>query len=351
MAVTRYRLAMISTWIFEFFHALRDPALKADPEAVQSHFRWYLDLWTHAEARGFDGIFFSEHHFGAAYSPSPNLLVATMAQRTTTLRLGVLGTVTPYATPWRVAEEFAMLDHLTGGRFEPGIVSGIPPELGLAGIPLNNGLARHGAVASVIDAARSGEAITIHDEEFSFDGLEIFPPSYHPKTMWTAVRSRESAERAARRGWKICAGFNATPVIADCFDGYRAAASDAGFQVGPEHLGLRRLITFTDDATKRREAMHTGKRLLLDLLNASAGALPPFAALLDRPDEQSDVLSDDEFVSGTPEQVADELVRQCRAVGAGNMVACFSAVDHGELEHAHAAFAEVVIPALRAAGV
>jgi alkanesulfonate monooxygenase SsuD/methylene tetrahydromethanopterin reductase-like flavin-dependent oxidoreductase (luciferase family) len=340
---------MITTWIFEFFHALRDPESKSDPEMIQAHFRWYLDLWTQAESRGFDGIFFSEHHFGAAYSPSPNLLVAAVAQRTTTLRLGVLGTVTPYATPWRVAEEFAMLDHLTGGRFEPGIVSGIPPELGLAGIALPTGLARHGGVASVIDAARAGDPITIHDDEFSFEGLEIFPPSYRPKTMWTAVRSRESAERSARRGWKICAGFNSTPVIADCFDGYRAAASDAGFEVGPDHLGLRRLITFTDKPSGQREAMHTGKRALLDLLNASAGPLPPFAALLDRPDEQSDALSDDEFVSGTPEQVAEELVGQCLAVGAGNMVACFSAVDHAELEHAHAAFADVVLPALRAA--
>ena len=39
------------------------------------------------------------------------------------MRLGALGTVTPYATPWRVFEEFAMLDHLTHGRLEMGVVS------------------------------------------------------------------------------------------------------------------------------------------------------------------------------------------------------------------------------------
>ena len=35
---------MITTWLFEFFHALRDPVAAADPEAVHAHYRWYLDL-------------------------------------------------------------------------------------------------------------------------------------------------------------------------------------------------------------------------------------------------------------------------------------------------------------------
>jgi alkanesulfonate monooxygenase SsuD/methylene tetrahydromethanopterin reductase-like flavin-dependent oxidoreductase (luciferase family) len=35
-----------------------------------------------AEPAGFEGIFFSEHHFGAAYSPAPNLLIANVASRT-----------------------------------------------------------------------------------------------------------------------------------------------------------------------------------------------------------------------------------------------------------------------------
>ena len=106
---------------------------RSDPQAVHDHFRWYVDLWTRADSRNFEGIFFSEHHFGAAYSPSPNLLISHVAARTTRLRLGVLGSVRPYATPWRIVEEIAMLDHLTDGRLEIGVVSGIPPELAVVG--------------------------------------------------------------------------------------------------------------------------------------------------------------------------------------------------------------------------
>ena len=119
---------MIKPWLFEFFHSVHDPAGHDDPETVHEHYRAYFDLWIGDEARGFEGIFFSEHHFGPGYSPSPNLLISHLAARTSTMRLGVLGSVSAYSTPWRVAEEFAMLDHLTNGRLEMGVVSGIPPS-------------------------------------------------------------------------------------------------------------------------------------------------------------------------------------------------------------------------------
>jgi len=61
----------------------------------------YLDLWVRDEALGFEGIFFSEHHFGRSYSASPNLLIAALASRTKKLRLGVMGVVLPYYHPAR----------------------------------------------------------------------------------------------------------------------------------------------------------------------------------------------------------------------------------------------------------
>ena len=134
---------MIKPWLFEFFHQPLDPQLRGDPQAVHEHFRWYTDLWTRADTRNFEGIFFSEHHFGAAYSPSPNLVISHVAARTTRLRLGVLGSVTPYTTPWRIVEEIAMLDHLTDGRLEIGVVSGIPPELAVVGISPQVAAERH----------------------------------------------------------------------------------------------------------------------------------------------------------------------------------------------------------------
>ena len=78
--------------------------------------------------------------------------------------------------------------------------------------------------------------------------------------------------------------------------------------------------------------------------------MPPWP-LLDRPDESIAALSDEEFVSGTVEQVAEQLIEQCQVIGAGHMVVAFSERDRERLEHSHELFSSEVAPALRAAAV
>lgn len=338
---------MTTTWLFEFFHELRDGAARRDPVRIGAHFDAYLELWQRAEARGIDGIFFSEHHFGAGYSPSPNLLVSALAQRTSSLRLGVLGTVGPYATPWRVVEEFAMLDHLTHGRMEMGIVSGIPPEFLSAGLPIPEMMERHAEVCAVLDAARSGEPVTHHGLHWAFDALRFLPPfrTQNPP-IWTAVRTEESARKAARRGWKICTGFNSIANLAGICAAYREEAEAAGHEVGPDHIGVRRMVTFLDPGEARRDGILRAKGALLDVLNTSVGPLPPFAAILDRPDEDSEMLSNDEFVTGTPAQVAEQLAHQAAELGAGHVMVMFSDIDLADLDTAQETFAGEVVPVL-----
>src|ERR1700685_386214 len=105
---------IIKSWIFEFFATPPSLIEHFDPAASLRHFDGYLDAWTSAEAAGFEGIFFSEHHFGASYSPSPNLLIAAVAARTKRLRLGVMGMVPPYHSPWRLVGELRMVEYFDG---------------------------------------------------------------------------------------------------------------------------------------------------------------------------------------------------------------------------------------------
>jgi alkanesulfonate monooxygenase SsuD/methylene tetrahydromethanopterin reductase-like flavin-dependent oxidoreductase (luciferase family) len=121
---------VIKPRVFEFFPAPREPGATTDPQRSADYFNWYLDLWPRAELLGYEGIFFSEHHFGPAYSPAPNLLIAQVALKRRTIRLGVMGLVLPYHQPWKIVEEIGMLDHLTQGRLEIGTAAGIPQETG-----------------------------------------------------------------------------------------------------------------------------------------------------------------------------------------------------------------------------
>src|SRR5436309_2892880 len=89
-----------------------------DPVKGHDLYREYIDTLAYAEVLGFDGICVNEHHQNAyGLMPSPNIIAGALTQRTKTCKLAVIGNALPlYNPPLRVAEEFAMLDVLSGGR-------------------------------------------------------------------------------------------------------------------------------------------------------------------------------------------------------------------------------------------
>jgi alkanesulfonate monooxygenase SsuD/methylene tetrahydromethanopterin reductase-like flavin-dependent oxidoreductase (luciferase family) len=95
-----------------------------DPEKSHALYNTYIDLLEYAGTLGFDGIGVNEHHQNAyGLMPSPNLIAAGLARRTRDVAIVVLGaSIALYNPPLRVAEEFAMLDCISGGR----LVAGFP---------------------------------------------------------------------------------------------------------------------------------------------------------------------------------------------------------------------------------
>ena len=80
-----------------------------------------------ADALGYDSVSFTEHHFhieGFELSNNPVLLDLYFAMQTKRIRVGQLGIVLPASNPIRVAEDIAMLDHMTGGRACAGFARG-----------------------------------------------------------------------------------------------------------------------------------------------------------------------------------------------------------------------------------
>ncbi|HEX2215404.1 MAG TPA: LLM class flavin-dependent oxidoreductase, partial [Xanthobacteraceae bacterium] len=80
-----------------------------------------------ADDLGYDSVSFTEHHFhieGFEISNNPVLLDLYFAMQTKRIRVGQLGIVLPASNPIRVAEDIAMLDHMTGGRACAGFARG-----------------------------------------------------------------------------------------------------------------------------------------------------------------------------------------------------------------------------------
>jgi len=95
-----------------------------DPAKSHEVYNTYMDLLEYADTLGFDGVGVNEHHQnGYGIMPSPNIIAAGLARRTKDAAIVVLGnSIALYNPPIRVAEEFAMLDCISGGR----LVAGFP---------------------------------------------------------------------------------------------------------------------------------------------------------------------------------------------------------------------------------
>ena len=341
---------MIKPWLFEFLPELGSPSAEPDPRDVAALFGRYLDLWVRDEALGFEGIFFSEHHFGRSYSPSPNLLIAALGSRTKTLRLGVMGVVLPYYHPARVVEEIGMLYHLTGGRLEIGTAIGVPQELARFNMTMAEARERNDEIVAVLDAALANRVVSHRGKYFSFSDLRLLPrPLQQPAPRrWTTVVSAGSARRAARNRIRISTGFNAVPTIKSIFDAYREEADAAGFHAGPDYFALRRRVTVAPTQEQARSyAQAVADRLKSfvaedERLNANVPDAPAPSGGF--------TLSDDEFITGTPKAAAHAIIDQCRAVGAGHFLAVLNwSAPVDEVAQAHELFGREAIPLLRTA--
>ena len=101
-----------------------------DPTIGHRAYNEYIDELVHAARMGFDGVCVNEHHANAyGMMPSPNLIASALARETTDAAICVMGnSVALYNPPTRVAEEFGMLDCISGGRLIAGFPVGTPMD-------------------------------------------------------------------------------------------------------------------------------------------------------------------------------------------------------------------------------
>ena len=101
-----------------------------DPAKAHRMYNDFMDELEFAAEIGFDGICVNEHHSnGYGLMPSPNLIAASLARRTRDAAIVVMGnSLALYNPPTRVAEEFAMLDVISGGRLVAGFPVGTPMD-------------------------------------------------------------------------------------------------------------------------------------------------------------------------------------------------------------------------------
>jgi len=309
---------MIEVWGFYLF----SPGVplsrgEAKPDDYQEAYDRYIDLWVSCERWGFDGLAWAEHHFNPMnLSPSPNLVVAAVAARTQRLRFTTLGAVLSMHDGRRYAEECGMLDYLSHGRFEPGIAPGAGPAEAIeSGVPAEDVRPRYYSAAEVLSKSIAGPFVTHHDAYYNLDEVPISPRLHQTpgQSVWVTVMSPDSAAWCAERGWKMCTAWSPTPVVGALAAGYWEAAEAAGRPANPSMLGLRRRVFVADSDAEAREKYEAATDIVAALAGRGFETMDPkLLALMMQPDD---------FVIGSPETVAEQLIEQCRAGGYGVVMA------------------------------
>ena len=107
-----------------YFHNLHDVTKTRDYSALLDEMR---ELAVMCDEAGFDVFWLPEHHFsvwGRELLPNPILMAADLAARTKRMRIGLSAAIVTFWHPLRLAEDLALLDHLTAGRLEIGVGRG-----------------------------------------------------------------------------------------------------------------------------------------------------------------------------------------------------------------------------------
>ena len=188
-----------------------------------------LDMGVLSDKLGFDSFWLTEHHFqyeGYEVVPNGLMLGGILAERTEQIRIGMMFNIVGMWHPLRMAEDFATLHNVSGGRGVLGIGRGtVPREQENFGSKIGSFDNPDKAEADEFNRKQFDEAVQVlrmalDQESFSFKGdvyefpapgipdrggfveeLSLVPRPLYPYEIWQAITSPPTLEAVPRNGW------------------------------------------------------------------------------------------------------------------------------------------------------
>jgi alkanesulfonate monooxygenase SsuD/methylene tetrahydromethanopterin reductase-like flavin-dependent oxidoreductase (luciferase family) len=209
----------------------------------KSHTKAFEDSFeqiTAAEALGLDSVWMVEQHFRpwASILPSPMLMAAAVAARTSRVRIGLAVQVLPLSNPLRVAEAAAMADQISHGRFDLGVGrSGITKFYDGYNIPYSESRARFDESLEIVLTAFLQETFSYEGRFHSFKDVTLSPKPLqqpHPP-IWIATSNPEGFAALGRKGFPLLLWYQGVS-FEEPLKAYRQAWQEAGHRGEPQAL-------------------------------------------------------------------------------------------------------------------
>jgi len=314
------------------------------PRTVAQLYQETIDQAVLAERLGYDAIFVAEHHFhpyGAV--PDPTVLLATIAARTTRLRLGPAVAILPFHNPLTVAESYAMVDLLSGGRLILGVGSGyLKHEFAGYDIPLEEKRDRFDESLAALTRALAGESFTARGKHVTVPGVAInlLPMQRPTPPIAVAVLRREAAYHIGKQGHDLMsvpyASVDRFDEVGLILDDYRKGRKEGGHDPagGSQYFAFHCHVAESDDAARRHAAE------AFDLYVATR--------LYAKSQTYDDILRSGLGLFGSVATVTDKLVK-LYAMGIRHVLALmnFGALPDARVRDCMALMAEEVMPRAR----
>jgi alkanesulfonate monooxygenase SsuD/methylene tetrahydromethanopterin reductase-like flavin-dependent oxidoreductase (luciferase family) len=299
---------------------------------------------------GFHAWHVAEHHATSlGMAPSPNIMLAAVAQRTKRLRFGPMVYALPLYHPFRLAEEIAMLDQMSRGRMEIGFGRGSSPvEIAYFGVnPDETEKQYRMMLPRVLEALETG-VMRAPEQPEPYAAFELTVQAYqkpHPP-VWYGVHAVESAQRAAARGWNTIS-LDAAEEARECNEAFRATWREAHGARPLPLMGLGRFVIVAEtdakaEAIARRAYPHWHRGFTHLFRRLGRTNRHP------RPDNWDMLHGQGKGVAGSPATVAAFLERQLTQSQSNYCVVqiAFGDQSFDELRSSVELFAQEVMPTL-----
>jgi probable F420-dependent oxidoreductase len=312
------------------------------------YYREALEEVTRAEELGFDSVWMEEHHAVTNhYWPSPLPVLAGFATRTSRLVLGTDIIVGAFHHPVRLAEDVAMLDVISNGRFVLGIAIGYKPdEFALYGVELEKRGARFEEQLAIMKGLWTQERVQFKGTYYALEGrIEPKPVQRPHPPVWIGGWGDITLRRAASLADNWIPGPTAD--LKRLLDGKRQFLERrrAAGLPAPAEWPLTRDVIIADTDARARELAE--EHIMVAYRREYAGGWRhPFidasiATDLDR-------LMEDRFIIGGPEECVAKIRRFVGEYGMTHLICrtFFPGMPHAHIMRELELLAREVRPAL-----
>jgi alkanesulfonate monooxygenase SsuD/methylene tetrahydromethanopterin reductase-like flavin-dependent oxidoreductase (luciferase family) len=333
--------------------------------SIPDRVREGIELAVLSEKHGFDNAWFAEQHFhNYGISPNPVAIAQYVASKTTKIRVGTSIVTLPLWNPIRLAEDVALADILSDGRFDLGVGRGYQ-HLGFRGmnIALDERQSYFDEVLQIILDSWLTDDLRFEGKHFTYtEGVNVLPKPVqqpHPP-IWFAVTSDDNIRYVAKTNFRVfgSANWGNTEQSKRDHELYKSERAKAGLDGDHWTYAINRQTYVIpksanwkaekDDFEDRaRYTIRMGRGLRYDRNTYDHGYMtaPP----LDN-EEDSEALFK-RIIFGYADEVADQILGLNSALGIDMymMQNDFGGISHKKALESQELFGTEVIPAIRKA--